>query len=305
MAKIPDSEIQLAIQLFNNGMSITKIAQQLHRDRKSLSDRMKQEGVVITQHCNKKQVNSNFFDNWTEKSAYWLGFIFADGHLSDRDYLEITIKDKEHLEKFKADINSEHKISTKHVNGFDYYKIILRDKHLAEQLRYLGVSHNKTYGWDLPSIPDEYMNHFIRGLFDGDGTFTHSKGAYSFRIVSYNRNILEELIEIIKNFVPEVNGHIRIYQYKERVPELNIGDNKTLKVFLEWLYNNSTVYLDRKYEKCSRLPSQDETDNNLEMISAELNGDAAKQETAGNPSPKDAGDSIQAQRIDSDPLPAE
>ena len=41
------------------------------------------------------------------------------------------------------------------------------------------------------------------------------------------------------------------------------------------------------------------------MISAELNGDAVKWETTGNPSPKDTGDSIQAQRIDSDTLPAE
>ena len=100
--RIPDEEIQQAINMFNEGLSITKIAKQLGRDRGTLSIRMKAAGVNIVQHCNKKSVNSNFFNDWNEKSAYWLGFIFADGHLAENGGLEICIKDKEHIEKFKA-----------------------------------------------------------------------------------------------------------------------------------------------------------------------------------------------------------
>ena len=59
--RIPDEEIQQAIDMFNNGISITKIAKQLGRDRGTLSVRMKAAGANIVQHCNKKSVDSNFF----------------------------------------------------------------------------------------------------------------------------------------------------------------------------------------------------------------------------------------------------
>ena len=62
MAAITKKEIQLAIDMFNNGMSITKIAKELNRDRGTLTKRLKEEGINIIQHCNKKQVNSEFFD---------------------------------------------------------------------------------------------------------------------------------------------------------------------------------------------------------------------------------------------------
>ena len=56
--KIPDEEIQLAIEKFNNGMSVTKIAKELNRDRGTLSIRMKKAGANITQHCNKKEIDN-------------------------------------------------------------------------------------------------------------------------------------------------------------------------------------------------------------------------------------------------------
>lgn len=247
--RIPDEEIQQAIDMFNEGISITKIAKLLGRDRGSLSNRMKKAGANVVQHCNKKSVNSEFFNEWNEKSAYWLGFIFADGHLSDKGVLEITIKDKEHLEKFKADINSDHKISTKIVNGTSYYRIAFRDKNISNRLHELGITHNKTYGWIIPDIPNIYINHFIRGIYDGDGNLNIRSSNSAFRIVAYDRTVLTSLIDIITENVKEVNNHIRIYDYSNRVPELNISSKKALKPFLKWLYKDATVFLDRKYKK--------------------------------------------------------
>lgn len=249
MAAITKQEIQKAIDMFNNGMSITKIAKELNRDRGTLSKRLKEEGLEITQHCNKKQVNSRFFDEWNEKSAYWLGFIFADGHLTDYNRLDICIKDKEHIEKFKANINSEHSISVKTVKGNSYYRISIQDSHLGNKLKELGVSSNKTYGWIIPEVPIEYMNHFIRGLFDGDGNFNNRKYKPVCRLVAYDINLLENLIEIIKEQVPSVEEHIRIYNYDNRIPELNISSKQSVKDFLDWLYDSATIYLDRKHEK--------------------------------------------------------
>ena len=249
MAVITEQEVQQAIEMFNNGMSITKIAKELNRDRGTLTKRMKAAGTNIVQHCNKKQVNSSFFDEWNELSAYWLGFIFADGHLSNNNCLEICIKDKEHIEKFKTNINSNHSISVKTINNNDYYRINMRDQHLGNRLKQLGVTSNKTYGWTIPDIPMEYMNHFIRGLFDGDGNFNNRQYRPVIRIVSYDISVLENIIEIIKQQLPNVNDHIRIYNYDNRIPELNISSHKAVREFLDWLYKDATIFLDRKYQK--------------------------------------------------------
>lgn len=249
MAAITEQEIQKAIDMFNNGMSVTKIAKALNRDRGTLTKRMKAAGVNITQHCNKKQVNSSFFDEWNELSAYWLGFIFADGHLTNNNQLDICIKDKDHLEKFKANINSEHSISTKIINGKSYYRINITDKQIGTRLKQLGVNSNKTYGWTIPEIPHEYIKHFIRGLYDGDGNFNDRKYRPVIRIVSYDVSVLENLMDIIKKEVPSINGHIRIYNYENRVPELNMSTQNGVQDVLEWLYSDSTIYLDRKYQK--------------------------------------------------------
>ena len=72
------------------------------------------------------QVNDNFFSNLSEKSAYWLGFIYADGYISKTENcIRITLSDKDekHLLKFKEDIESESPI-TYHMNRYsDKYQL--------------------------------------------------------------------------------------------------------------------------------------------------------------------------------------
>ena len=62
------------------------------------------------------------------------------------------------------------------------------------------------------------------------------------------------------------------------------------------------IYLDRKYEKFNMLlPSQNEADNNSEIISAELSGKTVKSNDT-QPEPKANGDISQGQSIEDDPL---
>ena len=53
----------------------------------------------------------NYFDNINSfKKAYWLGFLSADGSLKNNK-VQICLSDRDHIEKFKEDLKSEHKIS--------------------------------------------------------------------------------------------------------------------------------------------------------------------------------------------------
>ena len=99
------------------------------------------------------------------------------------------------------------------------------------------------YSWYI------YINHFIRGIYDGDGNLNVRGSNSAFRIVSFDKTVLKSLMDIISKNVKETNNHIRIYDYSNRIPELNISSKKALQSLLKWLYKDATVYLDRKYKK--------------------------------------------------------
>ncbi|MEL3972227.1 LAGLIDADG family homing endonuclease [Rossellomorea oryzaecorticis] len=50
-----------------------------------------------------------------------------------------------------------------------------------------GIQPNKSLSIQLPTIPDSYLNHFIRGYFDGDGSIYKSRNCVC--IVSGNKRV--------------------------------------------------------------------------------------------------------------------
>lgn len=248
--KIPEEIITKAIELYKSGVSITKISKELHLDRGNLSIRLKENGCEIKQHCNKKKVNEEFFDVLNQDSSYWLGFIFADGYLSDSNGLEISSKDKEHIEKFKECIGSTHKIGVKVINGCEYYRINITNKKIAASLRKYGIHNKKSYGWKIPEMSKEMHCHFIRGLIDGDGTISDNRigRTLDIRICSYSKEVLINVLDLIQNSV-DLKNNWSIYSSEKRIPYLRINNYGTQREFLKWLYNDATIYLNRKHEK--------------------------------------------------------
>lgn len=256
MKILSEAEIQYAIELFNSGMSLTKISKQLGVSRFALTKKIKNAGLTVIPN-GKKSVNSNYFSNINEHSSYWLGFLMADSHVDIKaNNLELTSKDRDHIEKFKTDLQSDHKISEKCINGSYYYRLSLSDKQIVTDLQQFGFYNNKTYGWDIPSIPKEFIKFFICGLFDGDGCIRlrkskiHQwKGKTTCSIVCYKKETLQEIKNIIIEHTGIEEKHINIYDYENRIPELCISSVKAVQIFLDWIYKDSDIYLNRKYEK--------------------------------------------------------
>ena len=250
--KITESEIEEALNLFNSGLSVTKIAKQLGRDRDTLTKYMKASGANIIQNNNKKYVNSNYFSEINEHSAYWLGLLMADGHVDlNNNSLELTLKDKDHIEKFKQDLSSDHKVNVKHIKNNYYYRLNIRDFKLISDLKKYGFYNNKTYGWNVPNISNEYIKDFIRGLFDGDGCIRlkNTPGSCCCGIVCYSEETLNQIKNIICNNTNIDPCHLSIKKYGNRIPELRIFSIEANEKFLNWIYKDSDIYLNRKYEK--------------------------------------------------------
>ena len=86
--------------------SLTKLGRKYNIKRQTLSERFKKWGFEIVNQQNRCRLNENCFDSMnSEAQFYWLGFMYADGNISkegNRIEMRLSIKDIDHLEKFRA-----------------------------------------------------------------------------------------------------------------------------------------------------------------------------------------------------------
>ena len=205
-----------------------------------------------------------FFENIdSEEKAYWLGFIYADGFIiSSRDAfgLSLSVKDESHIEKFLKSIKSNNKISRYFNNmGFEYSRIVIHSKKLKEDLIKNGCLENKTFLLKFPNIDKEYVRHFIRGYFDGDGSIIgyvrkpnpknreiNYRVSRAFNIDSKKQNILIE----IQNFFSKHNIKTDInYIMRDDMYRLCTSSKEEIEKIFHLLYDDSNFYLNRKFNK--------------------------------------------------------
>lgn len=122
-----------------------------------------------------------FFDDVsTELQAYWLGFIAADGYVSDRGTVAVglAMRDREHLVRLREALASEHPIYThrqgpgSYQPGVAYPRLMIGSLQLAAGLARHGVGPRKSLTLNWPGLPAPLLRHYLRGYFDGDGTFS-------------------------------------------------------------------------------------------------------------------------------------
>lgn len=218
----------------------------------------------------KYSINKNYFNviNSQEK-AYILGFICADGHISN-DRLCITISETDVLllEKIKKEIGSNQKLkkfekdSSHNTNKkCKMVSLQISSVDFVKPLVKMGLGGNKTYNLNsniLKFIPKYLVRHFLRGFFDGDGNVLFGKKYTSG--IKYNINICgneEFLINTYQKFFPSTNK--MYYDKKSKQTFIwKISSKQNVTDFLKYLYENSSIHLTRKYKiylrsKCAHL----------------------------------------------------
>ena len=228
--------------------------------------------------------NEHYFDNIDdEHKAYWLGFIWCDGYMAIRNRnnrisyefkLSLADHDYRHLEKFNNDIGGSYKVKHYQCNGFAgrnkamEARILITNQYFGKLLvDSYGIIPNRTNCSGLLScIPSHLMKHFIRGVIDADGSFCHyvaeesnKYGTYIVQKCTVDIGGQPELLKAIEQYLIEnniVNNFDRKI-HKRHAEDERDGVYRTLKfcgrnqamTLLHYIYDNATIYLDRKYEK--------------------------------------------------------
>ncbi|WP_028130638.1 LAGLIDADG family homing endonuclease [Selenomonas sp. AE3005] len=280
---IPAEKQNLVIDLYKKGHGVWYISEIVGVHGTTIHRFLKRKGLnrSVQEIPKKHHYNEDFFETIdSEEKAYWLGFFYADGYLTSDKYskrigLSLGKKDRDHIEKFKRAINSDHiihdyKTTGGYKIGTEYSRIMLTSSKMYNDLVKQGCFPHKSNILKGPNIESDLKSHFIRGYYDGDGGVTQTKSKakkYSNAespLIFYRIKITgtPELLDYIKEFIEE-NGVAKIKRYYQRkhgqiVRTLDFGGNIQVKNFLDLLYNDATVYLTHKYDRYVCLCNQDQ-----------------------------------------------
>lgn len=196
-----------------------------------------------------------------EEKAYWLGFICADGFLNKRGNtvgICLDIIDLAHLEKFKSSISYTGNIffqqSQYDVNHKFTSKASLEiyGKELPIEIGKYGLDYKKSKSLsNISGVPKELMHHFIRGVFDGDGCFFFQKPKKETHNISPGYTIVGtfNFLTFLCEFLPDVPRSLRFDNRTKGTYTLYICSVKRFLRFIDYIYKDATIYLDRKFLK--------------------------------------------------------
>lgn len=244
------------IKDYNEGKSMTEIAETFNISHASVSYILHQNNVKIRSRSEANQqsdLNVNIFSEMTNRGAYWLGLIASDGNLSDADKTKtyrVTIslqqQDSYLIEEFKKDLNSKNKLMTR--NNQIEFKI--NNEKIYKDLLHYNMTPRKSLTLKFPTNLDEkYISHFVRGVFDGDGSIYFDKKTKNIKPRFSICGSLD-LLEHIQNYMIEELGinKTKIRQ-KGNIYEIRYGGREAIKKIAKWMYQDSEIYMKRKKEK--------------------------------------------------------
>ncbi|MAG08756.1 hypothetical protein CMO89_04730 [Candidatus Woesearchaeota archaeon] len=197
----------------------------------------------------KYNLNDNFFDKLDNISAYWLGFIAADGCILNKtNGIKIVLSniDDNHLRKFLKAINSNGKIH--YVKKYNSVFVEIYSKKIVKRLLSYGITPKKSLSIKHVKVPSFLMSHFIRGIFDGDGSITGKKRTHLQFMIAGNKPFLEQIQDVLIKRC--YLNKVKIYPLKSKAFKIQYTGIQFFKI-LNFIYKNSesSIMLDRKYEK--------------------------------------------------------
>ncbi len=88
--------------------------------------------------------------------------------------MEFYCTDREIIQYIKTTLESNHKVALRDKSILNSkwkkaYRLQIGSKVMFHDLLSLGLMPNKSLVLQMPKVPTEFLRHFVRGYFDGDG----------------------------------------------------------------------------------------------------------------------------------------
>ena len=253
-----------AIELYRTGLSTDQVAKECGYkshvsvlnilSKNNVPTRNKNQFMVGKSNARKHVLLEDFYSYGvnTEGKAYLLGLLYSDGWVSTSKSTSYTVgfgsTDIELVETVAGILEADHSIrevKSRRESHKQMYELRLDSKTLVLDLIALGCVPRKSHVLTYPSkLGPDMDRHFIRGLWDGDGSVKHTRVAsgkpYLRLSLVGSQGITEGVCSLLETKLG-ILGHTTTHG---SVFRLNYG--KGAKAVYAYLYDNATYFLPRK-----------------------------------------------------------
>ena len=198
---------------------------------------------------------------WSPNFAYAVGLMVTDGCLyNDERHMSLTTKDIQQAKNFKKCLGINVKIGLKS-NGSSkekiYHHVQFGDVKFYDFLLSIGLTKAKSKTIGIIKIPEQYFFDYLRGSFDGDGSFYsywdprwRSSHMFYVEFISASKKHIDWLQK-------ELNKKIYVYGHitkggKKACYQLKYAKKEAIAVIKKMYYNPDVVCLSRKRKKIEK-----------------------------------------------------
>ena len=263
--KLSDQQkIDIVNEYLNGDTNCCKLAIKYNVGKTTIWSLLKNRKIEIIKKpnkTNKYSLDENYFNIVdTEDKAYFLGLLYADGYnYEERSEILLQLQelDIDILKKFNFYLKSNKPLQfkkSKKESCQNSNRIAISSKKISKRLVELGCPQAKTFKLSFPieeQVPQNLLRHFVRGYFDGDGSF----GIYK---IKNRKNSFAYIVSVTST--EEFCKGLQLFLFKELEKQYSIFDDHKMKCikfggrnttykFLDWLYKDANVFLERKYKK--------------------------------------------------------
>lgn len=248
MARLTKTQHQNMIERYQSGEICSDLAREFGVDRSSVYELLKRKGVqmhdrsYVFRKASGHLIDKTAFESITDDSAYWIGFLLADGAIVNTTVaLCLQDRDSFHLEKFRQFVGGTQSIIK--VESTKSRRYAFQSQKIVDDLRLWGVTPRKSATSAVHS--NLAMNrHFWRGVVDGDGML----GVYKNHAKTTARLELCGSQSVISSFCYFAAQGVEIILnpgMQRNISRVQVGGRPAASL-VNALYENASTALDRK-----------------------------------------------------------
>ncbi len=257
---------QHAVAACVDGMTINEAVDKFGMSKATIDRFLREQKISLVIGCPPTcDVDHTMFTTVNRESAYWMGWLFTDGCVSQDDYgaptvgMNIQAGDKGHVEKFRDFLKSTHAITHcaakdsvlkngQVIHGGPSVTFRVRSEQIVSDLNRHGMDWKKTnrdyINPELVSSPD-----FWRGCVDGDGSIGLLQNRYPTVELAGNMPLLTHF----QRFLTDNNFYtLNIGKTASGIFRTNACGGTAYEL-LDLLYSHGGPALKRKYERAQEL----------------------------------------------------
>ena len=255
--RVSSETVQYIIQKYQDGVSSEILAKELNINSSTVLRILKRNNIEARSDSESKRIyplDESILDQIDcEEKAYFLGLMWSDGNISKNGNdisVRLLSKDQDILRQLSMFFYKKDRVMI-HTDGNNKEIATFRicSQKLKQRLGEIGCHPNKTFTNQYPiGLNPDLDRHFIRGVIDGDGSVLN----YKTPLISITGTdellcAISEVVQKNLNITPYKSKKIKYRENGKNIMHLEFHGVKKFKLLGDWIYNNSTIKLSRKY----------------------------------------------------------